>query len=129
MTNLSAVRSTCLVLSGLRRGVTGRAGRTGQEHSLVGEGWGDHWAADQRARQPPAAVRRHHRAVHESGWRATLHDDGTMTFRRRGLELTTVPFRARRARRPHATRRHRSPRGTPPLMSPASVAGNQAPPF
>ncbi len=33
----------------------------------------------------------HHHAVHEGGWRATLHDDESMVFVRRGITLRSVP--------------------------------------
>lgn len=55
----------------------------------------------------------HHRAVHEGGWRVTLNDDATMTFRRRGRELTTVPFSEQRAR----------PSRPPPYGRPRRVTG------
>lgn len=35
--------------------------------------------------------RGHHRAVHEGGWKPTLHQDGTMTFTRRGVTLHSEP--------------------------------------
>jgi hypothetical protein len=64
----------------------------------------------------------HHHAVHDSGWSNHLHDDGTMTFTRRGTTITSLPHRDRRytpstppppgrPTRPHAatssTHRHR----------------------
>jgi hypothetical protein len=64
----------------------------------------------------------HHRAVHEGGWRPTLHDDATMTFRRRGRELTTLPFAQQRARpsRP-------PPRGRPRRASSSPSATRESP--
>lgn len=65
----------------------------------------------------------HHRAVHEGGWRVTLNDDATMTFRRRGRELTTVPFAEHSARptRP-------PPHGRPRRVSRAGPNAESEPP-
>ncbi|MBW3605054.1 MAG: HNH endonuclease [Actinobacteria bacterium] len=60
----------------------------------------------------------HHRAVHEGGWRATLHPDGTMTFRRRGRELTTVPLGEQRT----------TPSRPPPRGRPRRSSGSEPPP-
>jgi hypothetical protein len=38
----------------------------------------------------------HHHAVHDSQWANTLHPDGTMTFTRRGVTITSLPRAARR---------------------------------
>jgi hypothetical protein len=56
----------------------------------------------------------HHHAVHDSGWASRLHPDGTVTFTRRGVTITSLPRReqhftptrpppAGRPTRPHAT--------------------------
>jgi hypothetical protein len=56
----------------------------------------------------------HHHAVHDSGWASRLHPDGTVTFTRRGVTITSLPRRDRRftpatppptgrPTRPHAT--------------------------
>jgi hypothetical protein len=33
----------------------------------------------------------HHHAVHDSGWTSRLHADGTVTFTRRGVTITSLP--------------------------------------
>jgi hypothetical protein len=38
----------------------------------------------------------HHHAVHDSGWTSQLHADGTMTFTRRGITITSLPRRDKR---------------------------------
>lgn len=38
----------------------------------------------------------HHHAIHDSGWANTLHADGSMTFTRRGVTITSQPRAAQR---------------------------------
>jgi hypothetical protein len=38
----------------------------------------------------------HHHAVHDGGWTNRLHPDGTMTFTRRGVTITSLPHRDKR---------------------------------
>jgi hypothetical protein len=38
----------------------------------------------------------HHHAVHDGGWASRLHPDGTVTFTRRGVTITSLPRRDRR---------------------------------
>jgi hypothetical protein len=38
----------------------------------------------------------HHHAVHDGGWTSRLHPDGTMTFTRRGITITSLPHREKR---------------------------------
>jgi hypothetical protein len=45
--------------------------------------------------------RGHHRAVHEGGWEPTLHQDGRMTFTRRGVTLHSEPRLPGSRARPH----------------------------
>lgn len=73
----------------------------------------------------------HHRAVHEGGWRATLDEDGIMTFRRRERRLTTVPFHDRRCvpSAPPPRRRRPPPRGAPPLVPATQAHDDEALPF
>ena len=50
----------------------------------------------------------HYHAIHDGQWANTLHPDGTMTFTRRGVTLTTLPRAARRF----------TPTGPPPAGRP-----------
>jgi hypothetical protein len=38
----------------------------------------------------------HHHAVHDGGWTSQLHADGTVTFTRRGITITSLPHRDKR---------------------------------
>jgi hypothetical protein len=38
----------------------------------------------------------HHHAVHDSGWTSRLHPDGTTSFTRRGVTITSLPHRDKR---------------------------------
>jgi Domain of unknown function (DUF222) len=42
----------------------------------------------------------HHHAIHDGQWHATLHPDGTMTFTRHGVTLTSLPCAAKRMQPP-----------------------------
>jgi hypothetical protein len=57
----------------------------------------------------------HHHAIHDGQWAATLHPDGTMTYTRHGITLTTYPRAAKRytpARPPPRGRPRRRPPNT-----------------
>jgi hypothetical protein len=38
----------------------------------------------------------HHHAVHDGGWTSRLHPDGTMSFTRHGVTITSLPRRDKR---------------------------------
>src|SRR5690606_24903228 len=87
----------------------------------------------------------HHHAIHDGGWSNRMHPDGRITFTRRGVTRTTVPYSDRwitptteppkgRPRR-RVTHRHRTatgessasltataPRGHPPDPAPPDAA-------
>jgi hypothetical protein len=78
----------------------------------------------------------HHHAIHDSGWTNTLHADGTMTFTRRGVTITSTP-RTRQRLRPSqpapAGRPRRHHRGSgrvhpPPPTDLTAVAVDPDPP-
>jgi hypothetical protein len=67
----------------------------------------------------------HHHAVHDSGWASRLHPDGTATFTRRGVTITSLPRRDRRftPSRPPPTGRPTRPH---PTTSSSSVGADGA---
>jgi hypothetical protein len=73
----------------------------------------------------------HHHSVHEGGWTSTLHPDGSMTFTRRGITLTSLPrgdryFKAKT--RPPGGRPTRQPTQPADAEPHPSQAPNQPPP-
>jgi hypothetical protein len=55
----------------------------------------------------------HHHAIHDGQWAATLHPDGTMTYTRRGITLTSAPRAAKRFTPPTSPRGGRPTRHRP----------------
>jgi hypothetical protein len=85
----------------------------------------------------------HHHAVHDSGWANRLHLDGTVTFTRRGVTITSLPRRDRRftpsrppptgrPTRPHPTTNSSSSgdrtAGDPPRPADHAAAADPDPP-
>jgi hypothetical protein len=84
----------------------------------------------------------HHHAIHDGKWAVTLHSDGTMTFTRRGVTLTSQPRAARRfapadpppagrPTRPRPTYSRRDQHGdttTPPEPPPPEPPSPEPPP-
>jgi hypothetical protein len=68
----------------------------------------------------------HHHAVHDSGWASRLHPDGTATFTRRGVTITSLPRRDRRftPSRPPPTGRPTRPRHAAATNSGDRTAGD-----
>lgn len=67
----------------------------------------------------------HHRAVHEGGWRAELHADGSMTFARRGVSLRSVTRAAAAPTPDRPPPRGRRTRGPSQSATPAAVGSRR----
>jgi hypothetical protein len=83
----------------------------------------------------------HHHAVHDGGWTSRLQPDGTMTFTRRGVTITSLPRRDKRftptspppTGRPTRPQRQRAAGddhtdGDPPRQDPTEAAVDLDPP-
>jgi hypothetical protein len=67
-----------------------------ENHHLVPRSEGGPTTLSNLALECPA----HHHAIHDGQWAATLHPDGTMTYTRRGVTLTSQPRATKRMRPP-----------------------------